>query len=66
MQTNIQLHAMRIEVDDAGMMVEREGFVYHIAWASRPAQPPTLEPECTCVRDFPYPDCRVHPGGPRR
>lgn len=20
------------------------------------------EAECTCSRDFPYPDCRVHPG----
>lgn len=65
MKTSIQLHAIHIDIDDDGLLVERGGITYSVRWAPSHAQ---LDepPECTCIRDFPYAACRVHPDGPPR
>jgi hypothetical protein len=63
MTARLQVRNLRITVDDEGLLVERDGITYSIVWA-KPAPPPAAL-ECTCQRDFPYPDCLVHPGDSR-
>jgi hypothetical protein len=69
--TSVQLHDVRIEVDDVGVRVERDGVVYTVAWraappAADPPAPPAMRlgampstdppaPACTCLAGWPYP-----------
>jgi hypothetical protein len=67
---HVLVRGIRIELDDEGMRVERDGHVYTVAWrAGAPAgdvPPPVPVGDaaggCTCLTGFPYPlPCPVHP-----
>jgi len=71
-RAHMQCRGIRIEIDDVGMIVERDGIAYSVVWVSAtPAMPVAPAPappapipaaECTCLVGFPYPlPCPVHP-----
>lgn len=47
----VQLRGMRIEIDDAGMLVERDGVVYALVWRGPPMPTDPAPPPAECEPD---------------